>query len=346
MRQHEAPSGRIDCVICGGELSLSSEMSVDHECGHWSHISCHGEYGDFECVKCVPTANAIKNMPVLKEVATPIDYISKPLEPTRLNNLRTTALRAVAQWGSQNRHEEDVDNPFYWLNKGVSLEWIIRNKDGAGLQYMLSKGVQLDDFLANRYTLGDLLIYEDFNKTPSRARDALYALGTTADHLIDNQGALPIETLVGERFELRPRHMVERMGIGFHPTEGLRTPRTDAWQVENVIYLGFSFTDLKKSGMTTRELWDDLEVTSDEMNALGATQAMVNALPYAVLEVYDDDDDDAPLVQGDNYEQRQQLPHQQQQQYTSQRPQGRGPVGHRANAVSKRHFGFRAPRHK
>lgn len=263
---------------------MGSDMVADYDCGHFGHISCHPDDDEeFDCAECVPTAKSLQNRPALQERDTPRDYIAQPLAKTRLGELRVGMDKAVAALSGNRRHVEDVDNPFYWLSQQTSLEWILRHKNGAGLQYMLSKGVQIDDFLRHGYTLDNLLIYKDFGKNAERAKAALRALGVTADHLVEHRNALPILMLSDPEgaFRLTTRD-ITRMGVGFHPTQGLRSPKTDAWQVGDMIYLGFTFDDLKRCGMKTRDLWDDLgPPTEDEMQSLGATWEDVQALPVA-----------------------------------------------------------------
>lgn len=356
---------RVECVVCKGEIRMGTDMLVDHDCGCYSHISCHSEDSDFECAKHVASASALANRPEMVERDEARDYIDHPLDHTKLNTLRTAAFKAISALSGSRRHVEDVDNPFYWLKQRTSLEWILRYKDGAGLQYMLSHGIQIDDFLNNGYTLDDLLIYKDFHKSPNRARNALYALGVTADHLREYKNALPMEKLAASDglFQLRPRD-IANMGVGFHPTDGLRSPKTADWEIDDMIYLGFRYKDLLRCGMKWRDQWDELNPNEQDMQALGATWEDIDAL---AIQEEDEQSDGRQETPEPSYESEEEDP----REFVSQRAprrverrKARGSTSSRRDEVSdllgavmpdvvaatvnraqrKRHVGFRKPR--
>jgi hypothetical protein len=280
-------------------MNLSRDIAIDFVCGCYAHADClPDDYNgsESECPFHNPEQSTLTGsvVPLVEPVIEGEDWISNPIAPpTKLRQAYMAAKNYTK------KDIEDIDSPFVLLKQKTPLEWIIRNKKW-GLSHMHAMGVRLEDFLANGYTIDDLCIYKDIGGASSSAArgrplKALVRLGLSPDVLIDYQDKLPIEVMT-ERFGLTPAYISSRAfngGLGFHPTQGLRTPHSTEWSVDNLIYLGFKFDDLLRCGLNCKEQWDDLEVTTREQRAaLGATKALISQLPSEAL--IEDDEEDEP----------------------------------------------------
>jgi hypothetical protein len=294
----------MECVICGDELNLGREMCLDHDCGHYSHARCHSvDDGDLECAQCKPTSLAAQCRPELTEPAWQgADWVTCD---TGTNNIASKVWSRVKDVGK--RDAEDIETPLTLIQMKKPIEWIIRNKK-LGLGHLFNAGVRLDDFLKNGYTLKDLCIFQDIgHRGPQRGLLAMQRLGLNPDHLIEYNVQLPIAEM-RECFELTPAKICNRAmggGLGFHSTDGLRTPRSTQWFLEDVLYLGFEFQDLVACGLWCRDHLDKMgHITRDHLKLLKCTQADIDLLSAAAAAAA------APAQQ-------------QQQQQTPQTPQTR-----------------------
>jgi hypothetical protein len=186
------------------------------------------------------------------------------------------------------RDAEDTENPKTWIAMKKSPEWIIKNKK-VGLGHLFHAGVRLDDFLKNGYTLDDLCVFQDIgHRGPQRGLLTLQRLGLNPDHLIEYNVQLPIGEMQ-ERFQLTPAKICSRAmngGLGFHPAEGLRTPRSDHWYLEDVLYLGFTFQDLVACGLWSRDHLEKMGIpNAEQMKLLECTHADIDMLPTGTAPV-------------------------------------------------------------
>jgi hypothetical protein len=273
----------MNCVICDEELNLGREMCLDHDCGHYSHARCHSNDDTaLECAQCVPESMAAQCKPALTEPPWQgADWVTCDIAAASplASNLWTRVKDATKRGDA-----EDIETPLTLIAMKKPVEWIIRNKK-LGLGHLFNAGVRLDDFLKNGYTLDDLCVFQDIgHRGPQRGLLALQRLGLNPDHLIEYNVQLPIGEMQ-QRFELTPAKICSRAmngGLGFHPTDGLRTPRSTQWYLEDVLYLGFSFQDLVACGLWSRDHFDKLgNPDRDQMKLLQCTPADIDMLTEA-----------------------------------------------------------------
>lgn len=256
------------CVLCRGKASIRD--SIQHGCGHYAHTLCLHKTGrEIDYGRCDSCHGHVDlSQPLLPEVE-PVpedgrDYILDPLTDSEFHSARKK------------------DGVFLRLRKGplqCPIDMLIR--EGYGLQHMLKEGTTIDDYLQNGYGWNDLTMYQDLDLPDSKARgrQALFALGMRADHLLDYKQALPID-LVRTELEIEPRHLSELYDLTC--PEGcirLSTSATDDITAKDALYLGYSMDDLiRHAGMEYLEQYLALEPTNEDERALQATKQHVTSL--------------------------------------------------------------------
>lgn len=274
----------INCVICQKGIDVRRDMTIDfYPCHCYVHANCLPSqndiaYGDDDCPQCKQSSPL---QPLVQSIAEPVapgeDWVTTP--PPAPGVLRSMYARVADTLVTDDR---DVNHPRRLLQQHKPLKWIIQEKKW-GLSHLVAMGVTLQDFLDNNYSLDELCVFQDIGgpaTTPQRKQRALVRLGVDPDMLIDYQHLLPIETLRRD-FALTPACISAisfNGGLGFHPIEGLRTPASAQWTLDNVIYLGYTYDDLLRCGLRYQEQWDELEPTQDHMTALHVTDDDIAAL--------------------------------------------------------------------
>jgi len=258
-----------ECPVCRTTVPPGLH-GIRLECSHWVHTKCLDKKDpDFEqCASCkgdvdlnVPMVDA--NEPSCIDGR---DYVQQPLA----SESYFSSLRA-----------QRSDPVFAWLAERKPVEWMIRNQ-GYGLQRMLKTGVKMDDFLKNGYTWQDLRTFKDLSlDAPSkeRARQALYALKTNAEHFRDYPHLLGS---VIPDLQINGRHLVELYGLYFpsetEPLVVVNGNNEKYWSAAQLVTLGMRAQDLFGAGMETLDQYAHLQPTDQDERALGMTNADVNAL--------------------------------------------------------------------
>jgi hypothetical protein len=274
------------CKLCNKRISLGKDLYVDHKCGCYTHTACHIGLADKRplCPLHAPSSDASKKINTLIEPKDMQggDWIGRPPRGvSTIGHLWTTLTELNKQ------DIEDIKNPLTLLKKKTPIEYMIRDKQ-MGLVHMYDAGITLKNFLDCGYSIDELCVYEDIGKLgPERATSALQALGLTPDMLLDYPTLLPIKTMQ-TKFNLDAKTIASEQtggGLYFHPTDGLRTKTTGPWSVDDIIKLGFKFSDLQEyCGLRTRDQWDSLNATNAHMKALKCTQRDIDGLVHDFIE--------------------------------------------------------------
>ena len=243
------------------------------ECGHSMHTKCLDKLNpDFaQCSACkgevdlsVPLVDA--NEPTTYNGR---DYVLDPLPKasdslfSRLRGARTA-------------------EPWIWLAEHKPIEWMIQNH-GYGLQRMLASGVGMGDFLGNGYTWEELKTFRDLaSGQKERAREALFALQTNAEHFRDH-----LKPAIAE-LEINGRHLVEMYGFIFEPNCPLAViggKNDRPWSASELVQLGMKMGDLFGAGLESIEQYADLEPTDQNEVEMGVTDADVGGLVRKLAQV-------------------------------------------------------------
>ncbi len=268
------------CAVCRKTVDQAGgEMFISHDdCEHISHTKCM-DVSDKElaCALCEPESMSGQIAAQMKaKIVEPKlgneDWVTCPVKKGGGN-------KALKKLGRLFVAEED-DDPVRLVAMGPKVcpvEHLIDK--GIGLAHCHAEGVDLVHFLNSGWHIDDLCKFEDIGKKgPQRGLATLRVLGLSPDILVDYKHMLPMETMV-ERFGLTPELIASRDmngGVGFHPTEGLRTPKSTDWTLDHLIELGFTFDDLQRIGLRTREQWDALEPTRAQRRALNITTTEID----------------------------------------------------------------------
>ena len=194
------------CPVCRDVIEVG--VSIQHECGHWSHALCLDENApDFtKCASCKGEVDL--SAPLLPEIEPGAtdghDYIAQPIQSIT-NRVKRRIMRS--------------DGVIKGLLSGgprqMPVDKLIREHE-YGLQRCLQDGVTIDDFLSNGYTWSDLSLFQDLNgsKGVRRVQDALVALRCNAQHFRDYDHALPFAE-VKEAAAVDAPALMERFGLYF-----------------------------------------------------------------------------------------------------------------------------------
>lgn len=269
-----------DCVICARAIDMRKDITTDFAgCTCYAHAEClpdplDVEYDDTDCPVHKTTSPLRDYVQQVQEPMLPgEDWVNVPVPPPGKLATVYSSLRDVFV-----TDDRDVGHPRQLLKQHKPIPWIIRNKQW-GLGHLHAMGVTLKDFLDNKYTWDELRAFHDLGdaSTPRRRQQTLVALGLTADMLIDYERQLPMDQLRAD-CDLTPVAIATKVGLGFHPVEGLRSPQSAQWTLDHVIYLGFTFKDLLRCGLKYHEQWDELRPTSQHLRALGnVTRAQIDS---------------------------------------------------------------------
>jgi hypothetical protein len=290
---------RIKCAICEDAINQATgEMFISHDgCEHLTHTKCMDVTDkEMACAVCEPDSRSGQ---ISAEMKTKIeepdlgaeDWVLCPVQKRKglMKNI------SKAMWNDESDDPEDIKDPFKLVTFGPKVcpvEWLISKKK-LGLAHFHAAGVDLVHFLDAGYNIQDLMKFKDIGlRGPKRGLRTLQTMGLNADLLIDYNDRLPIDVM-REKFGLTPEKIASREmngGIGFHPTQGLRTPGTDGWNLDHVIMLGFKFNDLVKIGLQTLSQWEKLEPTTEQSILLGVKQSDLNRLQ--VNHPYTEDDEE------------------------------------------------------
>ena len=305
------------CVICRNTINIRRDMTIDfYPCHCYVHANCLPSqsdiaYADDDCPRCKTDSPLCSLVQSIVEPMLPgEDWVTAPpCKPGVLASMYAKISDSLVV------DDRDVNHPRRLLRQHKPLPWIMQEKKW-GLGHLYAMGVRLRDFLDNNYTLDELCVFQDIggqHTSAQRKQQALIQLGLNADALIDYQHLLPIETLQRD-FALTPACISAPTfngGLGFHPSDGLRSPKSMQWTLDNVIYLGYTYDDLLQCGLQYLDQWEELKPTTLHMKLLKAPRNCITSLKkrYAPeMMTFDPVDDIDTNVM---YEQQQQ---QQQQQ--------------------------------
>lgn len=222
------------------------------ECGHWVHTGCMDKQNpDFDqCMACRGDVDLTASEPLSYEGH---DYVETPVDRS-------------PYWFSGRSKAE----PFTWLREQKPLKWIIEEKQ-YGLQRLLHAGVSIDDFLNNGYRWSDLKAFRDMS---TRGKDALFALGTNAEHFRGSLGVEPVKEL-----GITGKDLVELFGFVFpetaQPLEVVGGKNDRPWKASELVELGMKMVDLEGAGLEYVEQLNHLEPSAADKRALGITQTDV-----------------------------------------------------------------------
>lgn len=252
----------MSCPVCRKFADIA--LSIQHEaCGHRSHVDCLVEPYDFDnCAACAaPVEHAVAQSRAAAATAMAIreprttDNINYILNPGRKQPASTIA--KVAAWvpGLSARFVETIDNttnPEFLLRHHVPIQDIMIDHD-MGLDHFLKAGVTMDDFLTNRYTWDDLLLFEDISGRRGSSKLPLQAitigLKANANHFQAYADAFPYEK-VRAHTGFQPVELGELFGLYF-PEDGspLQCEGNWDWRARECIEMGLTMDDLCVLGL-------------------------------------------------------------------------------------------------
>lgn len=250
------------------------------DCNHWVHSGCLDKKNpDFN--KCPECKGLITDAFYPGEASSlnGVDYVANPVSR---NSLLKRGILKTAE-------------PYNWLKEQKPLKWLIRDKQ-FGLQKMIEAGVTLDDLLYYGYEWKDIKQFKDFHQSPERARQALYALGCTAEHFRDHQEHFGRDAQ--KEFQINGKHMVELFGLQFAGNQMIcaHGKNKKSWNATDLVTLGFTVQDLFGAGMETLDQYIALEPNDDDEKALGVTDEDLKMLPYSGDKVVEEPKQQQPIV--------------------------------------------------
>lgn len=248
------------CSKCWKYVTL--HQSVKHvECLHFSHLTCldPNEPNFKLCAQCDPEQESVK-LPLKDErraaAGTDIDYVRKPP-------------RELAPYNP----ELDLV-----LRDKPSIECLILAED-LHLQDLLHHGATIDVLLKYGYTWDeDLVKFRDLAEPTRDRKDALAALGCTAEHFRDYPEQLPWKKILD-----KPQDLVVDFGLCFveEPVPCLITlggENERPWTMEDLLQLGLQLKDLYKAGLYSYAQFESLKGSMEDIAALGFTQEALDRL--------------------------------------------------------------------
>lgn len=259
----------MSCPVCRKFADVA--LSIQHEaCGHRSHVDCLVEPYDFDnCAACAaPTEHAAapssRSVAVARREPRTTDKINYILNPGCKQAASTLA--KVAAWvpGLSTRFVETIantTNPEFLLQHHVPIQEIMDDHD-MGLDHFLKAGVTMDDFLINRYTWDDLLLFEDISGRRGASKLPLQAitigLKANANHFQAYADAFPYEK-VRAHTGFQPYELGELFGLYF-PEDGspLQCEGNCDWRARECVEMGLTMDDLCVLGLQYVDQYDAL----------------------------------------------------------------------------------------
>lgn len=204
----------------------------------------------------------------------------------------TWVAEKVATISNRNMTPEESQDAIWLIGLGpatVPVEMLLRK--GLDFNTLIDKGVHMDHFLSNGYTIADLEKFPEMTPEMSSSGvlplgvEALKALDFRATHLRTHHTQLPYAR-VCEATGLNDLHLVNEFGLNFHPRYGIVSPglQTNAfdrdWSIGTLMYLGFTSMDdfLDKLHMTSLSQWYAMRPTEEQKEALGVQQHHLDRL--------------------------------------------------------------------
>lgn len=283
----------IFCSICEQEIDMRRALRIPHDCGCYSHTACHNVESDFQCARCRVGSKAASLRLPYTEVNNYPDFDWVTVDRKDLMARVTSARVALGKWLSIGAtHVQDTENPLILMRTKMSLETIMRRRNWC-LGDFYFRGVTLDNFVQNGYSLDDLQkVSQDVRERPLAT---LRRLGLTPDHLVEYNNLLPIEKL-----QFKPQDIASKMtggGLGYNPkVKCICSAGSGAkWTVDELLHLGFVFDDLVSIGVNTRERWESLgKISRDQLKKLGARPQDIASLSHEFPSSSEEEEEEDP----------------------------------------------------
>lgn len=264
----------MSCGACG-KLVDDSEMYIYHEaCAHFSHAKCDKGLSD-TCAGCLRKAAPVQAA-VRSDEPFPVKTAPPPAQELDERPSVWTGIFArvnEVSAGLRNRQTTPERSKDIWflLKNHMPIQDLL-NKD-LGLRKVKEAGVTLAKFLDYGYDLGRLRAFPEIND-PKNGVQALIGLGLTPELLLAQRTKLPMDELKAA-CGYTPRHLVERLGVGFDKTRGLvgRDGKPRNWNIGQLAYLGLDSADeLFKAGLSKMSHWVALDAAPVDLKDLGWTE--------------------------------------------------------------------------
>jgi len=154
--------------------------------------------------------------------------------------------------------KDEKKKPLQLLRERTAIKTIMKQY-GYGLDHMLRDGIDITDFIENRYTCDDLSVFEDISKNGSRRslQTFVLGLGVNANHLRDFQDQLPFSEFKSLT-SITPNQLCTELGMSFTEDGPLQCDGDTDWNAKDCVRLGLKMEHLISFGLDCVEQYKDL----------------------------------------------------------------------------------------
>ena len=202
-----------ECTVCNELIDPSTQAWSENSCEvHYAHTACVRKHEtNFGCSACDPSAQKLDDdeNPTLELVN---DEEVPQLEPVPPK----IALHSIGVFSSMRRLaskfiRDDVEtskDPFFLVKSHYPVEHFFSKKKLRLHHIVNDHGISIDDFMAGKYTFGELLGFSEINC--DEGLDTLISMGLNHEKLYDYRRQFPFSEL-NQRYGLTAQGVIDKM---------------------------------------------------------------------------------------------------------------------------------------